>query len=100
MPYTQDRPAEDVDDQHALFEVEVLVLMQGGHVGAHVGEPQHELVVLEATVPREVGAVDREDRPQPGAPEETRNKSQRNQLQRPKRGTNQHDVVDTIDQNR
>ena len=33
-------------------------------------------------------------------PEETRNKSQRNQLQRPKRGTNQHDVVDTIAQNR
>ena len=28
----------------------------------------------------------------------TRNKSQRNQLQRPKRGTNQHDVVDTIAQ--
>ena len=33
-------------------------------------------------------------------PEETRNKSQRNQLQRPKRGTNQHDVVDTSAQNR
>ena len=33
-------------------------------------------------------------------PAKTRNKSQRNQLQRPKRGTNQHDVVDTIAQNR
>ena len=42
--------------------------------------------------------ADQDDEAQ--VPAKPRKKSQRNQLQRPERGTDQHDVVDTIAQNR
>ena len=93
MPYgaaAVDGPGADlVGDAAGLYRV-----------GAHDGRGEAKLRVVDERDRLGLGGEGTHCQTRAEHLRQTSNKSQRNQLQRPKRGTNQHDVVDTIAQNR